>query len=269
MENNNNLIYGLYMFCMFKILVNQNFRCLMLLPLCTIMLYFLTKNLEISILFSIVITMYTFTCMSIKEGVAPEEAAKEEAVVAAPAGTAAATAAATAPPAPGTAPPAPGTAPPGTALPAPGTAPPAPPGTAPPAPGTAPPAPGTALPAPGTAPPAPPGTAPPAPPAPPGTAPSAPPGTAAEAAEAAAAEAVPSSEQKTSKTNGTRLDTEASQLIVEDAQQEDKLQIIDQERTLLQQQSGKIDSSLVPYGDRAQDAADETLGINQDQKNNL
>jgi hypothetical protein len=248
MENNNNLIYGLYMFCMFKILVNQNFRCLMLLPLCTIMLYFLTKNLEISILFSIVITMYTFTCMSIKEGVAPEEAAKEEAVVAAPAGTAAATAAATAPPAPGTAPPAPGTAPPGTALPAPGTAPPAPPGTAPPAP---------------------PGTAPPAPPAPPGTAPSAPPGTAAEAAEAAAAEAVPSSEQKTSKTNGTRLDTEASQLIVEDAQQEDKLQIIDQERTLLQQQSGKIDSSLVPYGDRAQDAADETLGINQDQKNNL
>jgi hypothetical protein len=224
----------------------------MLLPLCTIMLYFLTKNLEISILFSIVITMYTFTCMSIKEGVGPEEAAKEEAVVAAPAGTAAATAAETAPPSP------------------PGTAPPAPPGTAPPAPGTALPAPGTAPPAPpGTVPPAPPGTAPPAPPAPPGTAPSAPPGTAAEAAEAAAAEAVPSSEQKTSKTNGTRLDTEASQLIVEDAQQEDKLQIIDQERTLLQQQSGKIDSSLVPYGDRAQDAADETLGINQDQKNNL
>jgi hypothetical protein len=78
MENNNNLIYGLYVFCMFKILVNQNFRCLIILPVCTFVLYFLTKNLEVSTLLSIAITMYTFTCMSIKEGNETKDAKKAE-----------------------------------------------------------------------------------------------------------------------------------------------------------------------------------------------
>ena len=89
----------------------------------------------------------------------------------------------------------------------------------------------------------------------------------AEAAEAAAAEAVvSSSEQKTSKTNGTRLDTEASQLIVEEKHWKDKLQDINRERKRLEKKSVITDLSLVSREDRARDAADEIMGINQDKE---